>query len=656
MAKYTVDSEKPIVSIKNLNISFGSGKKEVKAVKDVNLDIYPGETVAIVGESGSGKSTTAHAIIGLLPSGGKVTSGTIEYLGYDLTKFSEKRMLDVRGDEIGLVPQDPMSNLNPVLTIGYQVKETLQANNVDYKREKRYAADSAENDKQEDEVFLSSSELEQLFEVTKQEISKQNLTDEQREEITKYFDNIFVPGSATKRNVRDALKNRGVEKYQEIADQYVQGKASLNDRIVGLLDEAGLGKMAERIKLYPHEFSGGMKQRVLIAIALAARPKLLIADEPTSALDVTVQQKILDNLAKMTNSLGTTVLMITHDLGLALERSDYIVIMYKGHIVEQGSTKDILQNRQHPYTKRLLQAAPSIGSVRMVHEKSEGDSNATTSRADLHTDQKEEDELKKHIIVAENLTRKFWVRGGKNKEAFTAVDNVSFSLVRGRSLGIVGESGSGKSTVANMLLRLIRPTSGKLYYNGTDLSNLSPEETLKFRRRVQPVFQNPYGSLDPMYSIYSSIIEPMKIHKIGDKKFMVARARELMDLVQLPQSMLSRYPNELSGGQRQRVAIARALALEPSVLICDEAVSALDVIVQDQILQLLNGLQSELNVGMIFITHDLAVIKQVADDVLVMQHGKLVEGAPTEKLFANPEAQYTRDLLNAIPGGQLLLQ
>ena len=397
--------------------------------------------------------------------------------------------------------------------------------------------------------------------------------------------------------------------------------------------------------------SGGQRQRVLIAMALTRDPKLVVADEPTTALDVTVQKKILDHLHMLTDSLGTAVLFITHDLGLAAERAQHIVVMYKGQVVESGPSLEVLQHPQHPYTKRLVAAAPSLASQRIISAKERGEN--ADALLDHHVAGERTLEKSEHIITVDHLTKEFKLP--RKKEMFKAVDDVSFSVKRGTTLAIVGESGSGKSTVANMVLHLLKPTSGKVFYEGRDTSTFKAKDLLGFRRHVQPVFQNPYGSLDPMYSIFRSIEEPLRIHKIGDKKSRANRVKELLDMVEMPTSVMGRYPNELSGGQRQRIAIARAMALDPDVIVCDEAVSALDVLVQDQVLRLLNDLQAEKGLSYLFITHDLAVVRQIADEVVVMQHGKLVEHATTDEVFDHPQKQYTRDLLDAIPGGKLQL-
>lgn len=555
------ENQKPLLKITNLEVAFESSTGMVPAVRGANLTIYPGQTVAIVGESGSGKSTTAAAVIGLLPGTGKVVGGTIEFDGRDITHLSPKEWVELRGSGIGLVPQDPMTNLNPVLRVGTQIKEAVRANTQ-------------------------------------------------------------TP------------------------------KAEQNQQVHTLMAEAGLPDVERRAKQYPHEFSGGMRQRVLLATGMAGRPKLLIADEPTSALDVTVQRRILDHLGVLTAEMGTAVLFITHDLGLAAERAEQLVVMHRGRIVESGPALQILQKPQHPYTKRLVSAAPSLASQRLESAHARGEADQQDQMHTAAQDLKARDE----IIKVENLTKVFQIRGAKgdNKE-FTAVDNVSFGLKRGSTLAVVGESGSGKSTVANMILQLLEPTSGTVFFEGRDTSTMSRQELFALRRRLQVVFQNPYGSLDPMYSIFRVVEEPMRVHKIGSKKEREARVAELLDRVALPRSVMRRYPNELSGGQRQRVAVARALALNPDVIVLDEAVSALDVLVQNQILHLLNDLQAQFDLSYLFITHDLAVVRQIADEVVVMEKGKLVEHNTTEELFSNPVKDYTRELIEAVPGRSIEL-
>ena len=629
------DDANPLLKITDLEVTFTTSTGVVPAVRGANLTIYPGQTVAIVGESGSGKSTTAAAVIGLLPGTGKVTGGSIEFDGKELTTMSSKEWIELRGSGIGLVPQDPMSNLNPVLRVGTQVKEALLANNI-------------------------------------------------------------VP------------------------------RSEAGERVTELLEQAGLPDGERRAKQYPHEFSGGMRQRVLIAIGLASRPKLLIADEPTSALDVTVQRRILDHLETLTKEMGTAVLFITHDLGLAAERAEQLVVMHRGRIVESGPALEILQHPQHPYTKRLVSAAPSLASARIE---------SAHARGITHTEEEFTGSAKnassEEMIRVEHLTKEFHIRGAKGEASkLLAVDDVSFTLRRGKTLAVVGESGSGKSTAANMILHLLEPTSGKIFFDGEDTSEYSEAQLFALRRRLQAVFQNPYGSLDPMYSIFRLIEEPLKIHGYGTleyaraeikraeatgrepepwavaaleghsesdkklreervkayaqqeveraeaagrepepwavaaleghsefnpKKLREERVAELLDLVALPRSAMRRYPNELSGGQRQRVAVARALALNPEVIVLDEAVSALDVLVQNQILHLLNDLQAELGLSYLFITHDLAVVRQIADDVVVMEKGRLVEANTTDALFDHPVQEYTRELIEAVPGRKIQL-
>ncbi|WP_431818556.1 dipeptide ABC transporter ATP-binding protein [Gordonia jacobaea] len=592
----------PLLEISDLRVDFRSRGRDVPAVRGVGLTVYPGQTVAIVGESGSGKSTTAAAVLGLLPGNGTVTGGKILFDGKDLAQASRREFEKVRGSGIGLVPQDPNTNLDPVWRVGFQVRETLVAN-----------------------------------------------------------------GAAK----RGEARTRAVE----------------------VLRQAGLRDPEKRAAQYPHEFSGGMKQRALIAIGLAGKPKLLIADEPTSALDVTVQREILDHLASLTDELGTAVLLITHDLGLAAERASHLVVMYRGRIVESGPAQEILTNPHHEYTKRLVDAAPSLSSRRADrHKPAEPtppvEPNPVVEPVETTTPPAEPNPVVEPVettppveptsslvdpkplvepvettptavVVASNLVKDFPIRGSvpfRKATPFRAVDDVSFTLNRGTTTAVVGESGSGKSTVARMVLGLLEPTSGTVQFDGSDVTSLKGAQAKSFRRRVQPVFQNPYGSLDPMYSIYRAISEPLVVHNIGDKASRIARVRELLDLVALPSSVMQRFPNELSGGQRQRVAIARALALNPEVVVCDEAVSALDVLVQEQILTLLDDLQHELDLTYLFITHDLAVVRQIADRVLVMRKGKVVDEGTVDDVYENPTSDYTRELLAAIPGRNLELQ
>ena len=649
----------PLLEVRNLAIDFTTDTgKPVHAVRDANFTVYPGQWVAIVGESGSGKSTSAMAVLGLLPGTGHVVNGSIKLDGEEIAGAKQSEFDKLRGTKMGLVPQDPMSNLNPVWRIGSQVKEALKANNMDVNHEKRsalakaLAGDEVEVKGNDDETFLGAKELPELMTEAKKALTESGVSGEAFDKAVARFTNEWVPGSETRWRVADDLIKAGVADDQAwyLAKKYVIG-STMDDRIAGLLSEAGLPDAATRARQFPHEFSGGMRQRALIAIGLACRPDLLIADEPTSALDVTVQKRILDHLHMLTDSLGTAVLFITHDLGLAAERAQRIVVMYKGQVVESGPSLEVLQHPQHPYTKRLVAAAPSLASQRIISAKERGEN--ADALLDHHIAGESTLEKSEHIITVDHLTKEFKLP--RKKEMFKAVDDVSFSVKRGTTLAIVGESGSGKSTVANMVLHLLDPTSGKVFYEGRDTSTFKAKDLLGFRRHVQPVFQNPYGSLDPMYSIFRSIEEPLRIHKIGDSKWRANRVKELLDMVEMPASVMGRYPNELPGGQRQRIAIARAMALDPDVIVCDEAVSALDVLVQDQVLRLLNDLQAEKGLSYLFITHDLAVVRQIADEVVVMQHGKLVEHATTDEVFDHPQKQYTRDLLDAIPGGKLQL-
>lgn len=560
----------PLLEIRDLKIGFKTQSGYVDAVRGVDITMRQGESLAIVGESGSGKSTTATSIIDLLPGTGTVTGGQILFDGKDLTQASRSEMQSIRGREIGYVPQDPMSNLNPVWSIGFQVEEAIRANGI------------------------------------------------------------------------------------------ASGKKEVRERAVQVLQEAGLADAGDRLKQFPHQFSGGMRQRVLIGIGLSSRPKLLIADEPTSALDVTVQRRILDHLGTLTRDYGTSVLFITHDLGLAAERAEKLVVMYKGRVVESGPSQEILANPRHPYTQRLVAAAPSLASRRIqskltpsvTHGVEVSDRGADDQELLARAHEREEAGRRdaSYIEVA-NLSKVYKIRQQGFKTAdLRAVDDVSFQIPKGTTMALVGESGSGKSTVAKLVLQLEDITSGTVQIDGKSIGALKGRDLFDFRRRVQPVFQDPYGSLDPMYSVGNTIAEPLVTHGVGDRASRQARVRELLDQVSLPASTVNRYPNELSGGQRQRIAVARALALKPDVIVLDEAVSALDVLVQGQILDLLTDLQTELGLTYLFITHDLAVVRLVADNVAVMQKGRIVEAGTTDDIFASPREQYTRELLEAIPG------
>ncbi|UGU33121.1 ABC transporter ATP-binding protein [Mycolicibacterium smegmatis] len=536
---------RPLVEITDLVVQFRTAEATVEAVRGASLTIAAGETVAIVGESGSGKSTLTSALNRLLPANGAVTSGAITFEDRDLLALSEREMSAVRGRLIGLVPQDPMSNLNPLMRVGKQVAEVFK-----------------------------------------------------------------IHGVATGKDAR----NRAIE----------------------LLDMVGIPEPARRFSAYPHELSGGMRQRVLIAMGLACRPRLLIADEPTSALDVTVQKVILDQLAALTESMGTAVLLVTHDLALAAERADHIVVMNQGVVVETGPAREILSCPADDYTKRLIAAAPTLGAKSMVGGFDE----------DRAADGAP-------VIDVVDLTKTYPVRSGVLRSTpFTAVDDITITIPRGTTVGIVGESGSGKSTTAKMVLKLESPSSGHIRFEGNDIADISGKSLKSFRRRVQPVFQNPYASLDPLYTVGDAIREPLDVHGVGTPRERERRVVELLTHVSLDPQLAGRHPHELSGGQRQRVAIARALALDPEVVVLDEAVSALDVVVQAQILELLVSLQQRLGLTYLFISHDLAVVRMICHSVYVMKSGKVVESGTPAEIFHKPQHEYTKTLLAAIPDGE----
>jgi peptide/nickel transport system ATP-binding protein len=575
----------PLLEVEDLAVAFTTMDGPVQAVHEASLTLREGRTLAIVGESGSGKSTTAMSVIGLLPGNGRVTRGSVRFAGQELVGLDEPRMRRIRGRQIGLVPQDPMSNLNPVTTVGRQVAETL-----------------------------------------------------------------LVHGLATRQDV--------------------------DEKVVAALAAAGLPEPERRARQYPHEFSGGMRQRALIAIGLSCRPRLLIADEPTSALDVTVQRTILDQIERMTEEIGTSVLLITHDLGLAAERSQDIVVMHRGRIVEAGPSAQVLEDPQDEYTRRLVQAAPSVAAARVgrraapspgstaagpagagpagTGSTAAGPAGASPTAGVAAAPVRREadvDPVREPLVVIEDLTKVF--KGRLGQADFTAVQDVSLTVPRGKTVAIVGESGSGKTTTARMLLKLYEPTSGSIRFDGQDVTGLRGKQLAAFRQRVQPIFQDPYSSLNPMFTIGRIVEEPLSTYGRGTRAERQDRVKWLLEEVALPPSMISRYPNELSGGQRQRVAIARALALQPELIVCDEPVSALDVLVQKQILDLLGRLQDEFGLSYLFISHDLAVVRLISDEVCVMKDGRLVEAAASEEIFTDPQHPYTRQLLASIPGNEL---
>jgi peptide/nickel transport system ATP-binding protein len=540
-----MSTQQPALTIEGVSVTFTTSRGSVQAIRDVSLEVFPGETVAIVGESGSGKSTLAACVNRLLADNGRISSGRIALGDLDITAASEKSMTAIRGNRIGLVPQDPMTNLNPVMTVGAQIVEALE-----------------------------------------------------------------IHGRA-----------RGQAAQQEA---------------IRLLEQAGIADPGARFHQYPHEFSGGMRQRVLIAMALACKPDVLLADEPTSALDVTVQRLVLDQMGQLASEMGAAVLLITHDLALAAERADRVVVMYRGEIVESGPARDLVADPQHEYTRRLLAAAPGMASAKVVEEP------ATATAAEPET-----------LLEVVGAVKKYRIRG--RAEPFIAANGVDLRVPRGRTVAIVGESGSGKSTTARLALRLERADGGSVRYRGVDVTKVRGEQLRRFRRAVQPVFQNPFASLDPRYTIGQVVAEPLVVHRIGDRASRRTAVLELLDKVALPAEFAERYPHELSGGQRQRVAIARALALDPELVVMDEAVSALDVLVQEQILELMVTLQRELGLSYLFISHDLAVVRLVSHQVYVMRAGQIVETGTPEQIFEDPREEYTRQLIAAIPGRELLV-
>jgi peptide/nickel transport system ATP-binding protein len=526
----------PVLAIDDLTLALPRLSDRRNAVQNLSLTVAAGETLCVVGESGSGKSLTAYAVMGLLPRGVRAVSGSIRLTGTELLGRDEASLCRMRGRDAGIVFQEPMTSLNPIMRVGDQIAETFKAH---------HAFDAAEQMR----------------------------------------------------------------------------------RCIALLDEVHLPDPERLARAYPHELSGGQRQRVMIAIALALEPKLLIADEPTTALDVTTQAQVLRLIGELRAKRGMAVLFITHDFGVVAEIADRVVVLQEGSVVEQGSVAAVLQNPRHPYTRRLLAAVPSL----------EPPPSKDYSRASPS-------------LQVEGLSKTFAGRTlfGRGREV-RAVADVGFTIRRGETLGLVGESGSGKSTVGRCVLRLIEPDRGAVHVGEIAITDLSQAALRRQRRRIQMVFQDPYASLNPRRTVGRIIAEGPLAQGV-DEKTALSNARRLLDLVGLPVQAVDRYPHEFSGGQRQRIGIARALALEPEVLVADEPVSALDVSVQAQILELIRELQDRLGVAILFITHDLRVAAQVCDRIAVMRRGRIVEMQETAGLFASPQHPYTQQLLAAVPG------
>ncbi|HSI55168.1 MAG TPA: dipeptide ABC transporter ATP-binding protein [Ramlibacter sp.] len=549
-----------LIEVRDLRVSFRMGNDVHEAVRGVSFDIPANTTVALVGESGSGKSVSAMSIVRLLPDNAILGADShVLYQGQDLAKFSNEEMRVLRGKDISVVFQEPMSSLNPVLTVGEQIAEVLR-------------------------VHLALSQR--------------------------------------------AARERAFE----------------------LLTEVGIPQPRARLDAYPHELSGGQQQRVMIAMAIACEPKLLIADEPTTALDVTVQRQVVDLLASLQERHRMSVLFISHDLGLVGEVASQVVVMRQGEVREAGPVSQIFENPQDAYTKALLACRPRLDvRPRRLPVIDDIMNNRPVSGAQRVPRAEEGTAL----IEVQGLRKTYKLKEGLFKRRdLNAVRQADFSMFKGRTLGLVGESGSGKTTVGMMLTRLTDPSEGRIMFEGTDLAALSPAQLRAWRRRIQIIFQNPYASLNPRFTVGQILMEPLRIHGIGATDDERARmALSWLERVGLPATAFGKYPHEFSGGQRQRIAIARCLTMQPEIIVCDESVSALDVSVQATVLNLLLDLQDEFGLTYLFISHDLAVVKYMADNILVMNQGEIVERGTSEEIYANPKHPYTQQLLAAIPRG-----
>ena len=553
-----------LLEVRNLRVSFKVDKHTVfEALKGVSFVVPPNATVALVGESGSGKSVSSLAVMGLLPLDNTIIDDTssILFAGRDVLAMPLAERRRLCGREIAMIFQEPMSSLNPVFTVGFQIAEVLR-------------------------------------------------------------------------------QHMGMDAKQARA------------RTLALLDEVGIPDPASKIDAYPGQMSGGQQQRVMIAMAIACEPKLLIADEPTTALDVTIQKQIMELIASLQKKHNMSVLFITHDLGLVGEIADHVIVMRHGEVREQGTAQQVFGQPADDYTKALLHCRPRLDERPMrlpvIDDYMGGRAGAGIVAEQRTRGYAPGDEP---VLVVNNLSKSFFIRQGLfGKREFKAVKDVSFTLPRGKTLGVVGESGSGKTTVGLTLLRLHQATGGTALFEGRDLIAMPAREYLPYKRRIQIIFQNPYASLNPRFTVGQILMEPMRIHRIGaNDGERAAMAMELLRKVGMPVHAFHRYPHEFSGGQRQRIAIARCLTMKPEILVCDESVSALDVSVQAQVLNLLQDLQDEYGMSYIFISHDLSVVKYMADQVMVMQNGSVVEMADSDTLYRDPQHPYTKALLSAIP-------
>lgn len=619
-----------VLHVKDLKVTFPTDSgRIVEAVRGISFSIQRGQTLGIVGESGSGKSVTSLAIMGLVPSPGQVqgeilfSSQSGQSEAVNLLSLPQRRLEEYRGGEISMIFQEPMTSLNPVYTIGFQITEAIQLHK---KLSKAAAEQEAITLLQEVRVLPSDEEL------------KRRLV----EELNQTKPDAPLP------NDREMV--RQIER---------QKQAFLNR--------------------YPHELSGGQMQRVMIAMAISCDPVLLIADEPTTALDVTVQATILDLLRDLRDRRNMSILFITHDLGIIAEIADQVAVMYQGNVVESGSVWQIFSDPQHPYTKGLLTCRPRLDRrLRRLPTVSDFMQVSTSSTGEIQIEERQKDvreaieaaqvsetEMQEHLatlqqnqplLSVQNLRVAFPVRGafGQTRRYFMAVNDVSFDVYRGETLGLVGESGCGKSTLARAILQLVKTSGGRVLFDGQDVTAMGPDQLRRLRREMQIVFQNPYSALDARMNVGAAVMEPMVIHHSPRSRAeQQKRAAYLLERVGLSADAMNRYPHEFSGGQRQRICIARALALNPKFIICDESVSALDVSVQAQVLNLLKELQSDFDLTYIFISHDLSVVKFMSDRIVVMNRGKIEEIAPSENLYRSPQQAYTRKLIDAIPIGSL---